>query len=252
MTQPRAFAIAGPVGDLVVHDWRGEGAPTLLAHPTGFHGRVWAPVAERLVAAGRRVWAVGFRGQGDSAAPEPSGDAYAWSGFAADALAVVDHLGVGGDTGFVACGHSKGAAALLLGEVAQPGTYPRIWAFEPIVFPTGAAAPVDDFPLARSARRRRNEWTSVHEIYAAYESKAPLDVMTLESLRAYVEYGVRDRGDGVLELKCRPDVEASVYTMGPVNGAWGGLPAVRSIVTAAWGERSAHIRPPPADNVRGP
>ena len=41
---------------LVVHDWGGDGAPTLLAHPTGFHGRVWAPVATRLVARGRRVW----------------------------------------------------------------------------------------------------------------------------------------------------------------------------------------------------
>src|SRR5207253_8774527 len=48
MTQPRSYAIAGPVGDLVVHEWRGDGAPTLLAHPTGFHGRLWAPVAERL------------------------------------------------------------------------------------------------------------------------------------------------------------------------------------------------------------
>ena len=40
-----------------------RGAPRiLLAHPTGFHGRVWAPVAERLVAAGRHVWSLDFRG----------------------------------------------------------------------------------------------------------------------------------------------------------------------------------------------
>ena len=38
---------------LAVHAWGGDGPPTLLCHPTGFHGRVWAPVAERLLDAGR-------------------------------------------------------------------------------------------------------------------------------------------------------------------------------------------------------
>jgi pimeloyl-ACP methyl ester carboxylesterase len=106
MTQPRTYKIAGPVGDLAVHDWGGTGAPVLLAHPTGFHGRLWAPVAERLVGAGRRVWSFDFRGHGDSYAPGPVGDAYAWAGFAADALAVVDHLGIAGDPALIACGHS--------------------------------------------------------------------------------------------------------------------------------------------------
>jgi pimeloyl-ACP methyl ester carboxylesterase len=249
MMQPRSYAIAGPVGELTMHDWGGDGAPTLLAHPTGFHGRVWAPVAERIVTAGRRVWSFDFRGHGNSAAPDPAGDNYSWRGFAADALAVVDHLGVGGDPRFVACGHSKGAASLLLGEAERAGTYPRIWAYEPIVFPASATAPVDDFPLATNARRRRNEWSSVEEVYDAYASKPPLDVMTAESLRAYVGYGVRDRGDGVFELKCRPDIEACVYTMGPLNGAWDVLPQVESIVTVACGERSTDIGPPLATRL---
>ena len=82
MTQPRTHTIAGPVGDLAVHEWGGTGAPTLLAHPTGFHGRVWAPVADRLVAAGRQVWSFDFRGHGDSTAPDPdsNADAYSWTG----------------------------------------------------------------------------------------------------------------------------------------------------------------------------
>jgi pimeloyl-ACP methyl ester carboxylesterase len=243
MAQPDSHAIDGPVGPLAVHDWGGTGAPTLLAHPTGFHGRIWAPVARRLVDAGRRVWSFDFRGHGDSVAPEPTGDAYAWSAFAADALAVVDHLGIARDSSFVACGHSKGAAALLLGEADRPRTYPRIWAFEPIIFEHRALAPDDDFPLARNARSRRNEWSSVDEIYDAYASKPPLDVMAPESLRAYVEYGVGDRGDGLLELKCRPDVEAAVYTMAPVNGAWERLPKIRATTVVVCGETSTDISP---------
>jgi pimeloyl-ACP methyl ester carboxylesterase len=249
MTQPRSYAIAGPVGDLAVHDWGGPGAPALLAHPTGFHGRVWAPVAERLVAAGRHVWSFDFRGHGDSSAPEPTGDVYAWPGFADDVLAVVEHLGIDGDPDLVACGHSKGATSLVLGAVDRPGVYARIWAYEPIIFKNGAAAPIDDFPLAKNARRRRNEWSSVDEIYDAYASKPPLDVMTPESLRAYVEYGVRDRGDGVLELKCRPDVEACIYTMGPVNGAWAKLPLVDAPVVVVCGGTSTDIGPPLAESI---
>jgi pimeloyl-ACP methyl ester carboxylesterase len=243
MVQPRSYPIDGPVGPLAVHDWGGSGAPTLLAHPTGFHGRVWAPVAERLVAAGRRVWSFDFRGHGDSVAPEPTDGAYAWPNFAADALAVVDHLGVGGEPSFVACGHSKGAASLLLGEADRPGTYARIWAYEPIIFQRSAVEPVDDFPLARSARRRRNEWVSVDEIYDAYASKPPLDVMAPESLRAYVAYGVRDRGDGTLALKCAPEVEAAVYAMGPLNGAWERLPEIATPTVVACGESSTDIGP---------
>jgi len=248
MTQPRTYTVDGPRA-LAVHDWGGGDAPTLLAHPTGFHGRIWAPVAERLVAAGRHVWSFDFAGHGDSAAPEPTGNTYAWPSFAADALAVVDHLGVGGDPAFVACGHSKGAAALLLGESDRPGTYPRIWAYEPIIFPSSATVPVDDFPLAQSARRRRNEWPSVEAVYEAYASKPPLDVMTPESLRAYVEYGVRDRGDGVLELKCAPGVEASIYTMGPLNGAWEKLPHIASRVVVACGAESRDVGPPLAEAI---
>jgi pimeloyl-ACP methyl ester carboxylesterase len=255
MTQPDARVphtrlIEGPAGALAVHDWGGAGAPTLLAHPTGFHGRIWAPVAERLVAAGRRVWSLDFRGHGDSFAPPPDADAYSWDGFASDALAVVDHLGVSGRDDFVACGHSKGGAALLLGEARRAGTYPRIWAFEPIMFPTEQApAPAENFPLARSARKRRNEWPSIEAAYDAYASKPPLNVMTPESLRAYVEYGLRDRGDGVFELKCAPDVEARVYSMAPANGAWAALTDVHATVLVACGETSTDIGPGLAQRI---
>jgi pimeloyl-ACP methyl ester carboxylesterase len=232
---------------LVVHDWGGDGTPVLLAHPTGFHGLVWAPVAHRLVASGCRVWSFDFRGHGDSDAPDID---YSWHGFADDALAVVAHLGLASDPALVACGHSKGGASLLLGEEKAPGSYSRIWAYEPIIFPTDEPLPPqEDFFLARAARKRRNEWTSLDEAFAAYASKPPLNVMTEDSLRAYVDYGLRDRGDGVLELKCRPEVEARVYAMGPNHGAWTRLPEVSSEVVVACGETSTDIGPALATQI---
>src|SRR4051812_48810537 len=89
---------------LVVHDWGGTGTPVLLAHPTGFHGRIWQPVADLLLASGRRVWSFDFRGHGDSDAPDIE---YSWHGFADDVLAVADHLGIDGHDSLLACGHSK-------------------------------------------------------------------------------------------------------------------------------------------------
>jgi pimeloyl-ACP methyl ester carboxylesterase len=232
---------------LAVHDWGGEGAPVLLAHPTGFHGRVWAPVAAALVGAGRRVWSFDFRGHGDSDAPDID---YSWHGFADDVLAVADHLGLAGDPTLVACGHSKGAAALILAEQKRPATFARIWAYEPIVFASEQPLPPqEDFFLARAARKRRNEWTSTDEAFTAYASKPPLDVMTEASLRAYVEYGLRDRGDGVLELKCRPEVEARVYAMGPNHGAFAHLGDVSSVVAVVCGETSTDIGPPLAEQI---
>jgi len=226
---------------LVVHDWGGDGAPVLLAHPTGFHGLVWESVARRLLGAGRRVWSFDFRGHGDSDAPDSD---YSWHGFADDALAVAAHLGVAGDPALVACGHSKGGAALILGEQKMPGTFHRIWAYEPIIFASmEPLPPEEDFFLARAARKRRNVWSSTDEAYAAYASKPPLDVMTPESLRAYVDYGLRDRGDGVLELKCRPEVEARVYTMGPNHGAFARLDEVASEVLVVCGETSRSVDP---------
>ncbi len=242
MLEPQTHIIDSPSGvRLAVHDWGGRGAPVLLAHPTGFHGRIWAPVAALLVASGRHVHSLDFRGHGDSG---ESPDGYAWPHFADDVAAVADHLGLASDPTLLAGGHSKGAAALLLAEAARPGTFATIWAYEPIMFPTlEAIEPKFDFGLAVGARRRRNEWASLDDVYTAYASKPPLNVMTPESLRAYVDYGLRDRGDGVFELKCKPDVEAEVYAMGPANGLFAKLDGIGARVAVCVGERTDAITP---------
>jgi len=213
----------------------------LLAHPTGFHGYAWAPVAERLVAGGWKVWAFDFRGHGDS---DPSPDGYDWHGFADDVLAVVDDVGIAGEPGLLAAGHSKGGAALILAEQRTPGTFPRLWCYEPIIFPSDEPmTPDPDFPLAAGARRRRAVWPSREEARAAYASKPPLDVLHPDALRAYVDHGLRPRQDGTFELKCTPDDEAAVYSMGMAHGAYGRLAEVQCPVAVVCGEHTDAIVP---------
>lgn len=239
---PTTFRIDAAGVRIAVHEWGGDGPPVLLSHPTGFHGRIWAPVARRLIDTGHRVWSFDFRGHGDSDAPESD---FSWHGFASDVLAVAEHLGVAGDPKLLAAGHSKGAASLLLGEVERPGIFPRLWLFEPIVLPFDDPQPANhDNPLSRSARRRRDEWRSTEEAYAAFSSKPPLDVMTGESLRAYVDYAFRDRGDGVLVLKCRPENESKVYAQSSTHGVYARLGEVASATRVAVGETTDAIGEP--------
>jgi pimeloyl-ACP methyl ester carboxylesterase len=226
---------------IAVHDWGGDGGPVLLAHATGFHGHVWAPLAARLVQAGRRVWSFDFRGHGDS---DRSPAGYDWEGFADDVLTVVDELAVAGDASLLPVGHSKGAAALLLAEQRRPGTFPRLWCYEPILFPSDEPRePRDDNPLAEGARRRRAVWDSPEEAANSYASRPPLSVLHPEALRAYVEHGLREREDGRFELKCRPDDEATVYSMGMTHTAYTRLAQVRCPVVVACGEHSDAVGP---------
>lgn len=242
MTRTEHSFVAPSGLSLAVHDWGGTGDPVLLSHPTGFHGVAWQPVAERLVARGRRVWSFDFRGHGDSDR-SPDGS-YSWDGFADDAQAVLEHLELLDDPRLLAVGHSKGATSLMTVAWRRPGAVRRIWAFEPIVFPQYDASLQDpDNPMSASARRRRAVWPSRDAAIASYGSKYPLDVLTDEALRAYVDYGMRDLPDGTVELKCRPEDEATIYTMGVVNGLWDRLDELSVPVLVVAGETSTAIPP---------
>ncbi len=227
--------------ELAVHHWGGlDGSPVLLAHPTGFHGVVWAPVAERLVSRGYRVWSFDFRGHGDSGR---SPDGYHWQGFARDVGEVTRHLGLSGDPRLLAAGHSKGGAALLLDEADHPGRYARLWCYEPIMFRVTDPRPDDDNPLSRSARRRRPIWPTKEEAAQNFGSKPPLDVLDPDALHAYVEHGLRPTDDGGFELKCRPDDEAQIYAMGFTNGVFDRLGDVHAPTLVACGEHTDAITP---------
>jgi pimeloyl-ACP methyl ester carboxylesterase len=73
--------------------------------------------------------------------------------------------------------------------------------------------------------------------------------MTEESLHAYVDYGLRDRGDGVFELKCRPEVEAQVFTMAPTHGAFARLEELQPQVLVVCGEHTSSIPPDMARTI---
>jgi pimeloyl-ACP methyl ester carboxylesterase len=222
-------------------DLGGDGPPLLLAHATGFHGHVWRPVARRL-ADTFHLFTSDERGHGDT--PPREDGVFEWQGFARDALAVIDELGLERPFGF---GHSAGGAALLLAELDRPGTFRSLYCFEPIVPPIGEdgmpAIPMQGNPLAAGARRRRDEFASRDEAFDNYASKPPFSVLRSDALRAYVDHGFADTADGSVRLKCRPESEARTYEMGGQHGAFGRLAGVRCPVTIAYGETTTTFGP---------
>lgn len=226
--------VTTPDGNRVaVHDLGGSGPPLLLAHATGFHGMVWAPVAARLAEHFRCI-SFDERGHGDSD-PAPGGD-YDWNGFATDALAVVDALGLGPE--LVAAGHSCGGALLLLAEERRPGTFTRMWTFEPVMIPAEGlpTLPVQgENPLAAGARRRRAGFDSKQAAFDNYAGKPPFDILDPDALCAYVDHGFVEEPDGTVRLKCEPEHEARTYEMGMRHDAYDGLPKVACPVTVVCG-----------------
>ncbi|WP_208028453.1 alpha/beta fold hydrolase [Rhabdothermincola sediminis] len=218
---------------LAVHDLGGSGHPLLLAHATGFHGRVWAPLARHLEGHGFRCWAPDLRGHGDSTAPDDG--QFHWDGFADDVLAVVDALGMKRPFGV---GHSKGGAALLLAEEQRPGTFRALYLFEPVVFPPDVVEATDHAgsnPLVEGALRRRSEFESFDAAYDNFATKPPFSALDPEALRAYVDHGFAPTAAGTVALKCRPEHEAQVYRMGATHHAFAQLDRVTCPVVVTRG-----------------
>ncbi|KRO48763.1 MAG: hypothetical protein ABR76_02620 [Acidimicrobiia bacterium BACL6 MAG-121220-bin61] len=230
---------------LAVYDYAPESTEqaVLLSHATGFHGRVFDPVAEHLHSL-YHCYSFDYRGHGDSSLPQ---DWKAnWSGYGDDALAVVRVIAAAqtsADAPIIGAGHSMGGAALVMAALRAPELFRALILYEPIIFPpqvrvgmTNAGVPS---PLADGARRRRSIFTSFDEAITNYSSKPPLNVMRPDALHAYVIHGFRSQHDGI-SIKCSPEHEARTYEMGAIHETWNDLPKLQVPVWLVSGEVNPH------------
>jgi pimeloyl-ACP methyl ester carboxylesterase len=205
---------------IALHDLGGPGpdAPLLLfSHATGFHGRVWEPLASLLNNQFRCV-ALDLRGHGLS--DLPAGVGLAWSSMADDILTVLDSALF--PIGLVhGVGHSMGAAALVLASGQRPEVFRSLWLYEPAIAPSEGWPYQDgDNPAIDGATRRRERFDSLERAYDNFRSKSPLDQLHPDVLRAYVDGGFAPTPDGSVTLRCLPAVEAEIYRQATVSGAW--------------------------------
>jgi pimeloyl-ACP methyl ester carboxylesterase len=190
----------------------------LFSHATGFHGRVWAPMASHL--AGRfRYLAIDYRGHGVSETPDVVD--FHWQGFGDDCVAVLDSELVVPGVPVHGAGHSMGGAALVKAAARRPEAFRSLWLYEPIIPPPGALMSDDGpNPLAVGAAKRRPTFDSVDAAITNYASKPPLDELHPDALREYVEGGFAEQPDGSVTLRCRPEWEAATFEAARHSGAW--------------------------------
>jgi pimeloyl-ACP methyl ester carboxylesterase len=189
---------------VAVHDLGGDGPTVLHSHATGLLGMLYLPLARELT--GYHSVAVDYRGHGDATAP--ANGRFDWQAMREDALAVLDALDRHELYGF---GHSMGGAVLLMVEMARPGTFRALALYEPIVFPPDRPQMDGPASIVVGARRRRPEFPSRDAAYENFSTKPPLDVLSPEVLRLYVDHGFKDTPEGTVRLKCEPETEARTF-----------------------------------------
>ena len=205
--------------EIAVLDWGGSGPLALLHHANGFCAGLWDAVAAGL--RGRfRVMALDARGHGDSSKPE-SPEAYAWRHFVEDLVCVGRRLAddEGGGRIGLGIGHSFGGAALLTAAARRPELFESLLLLDPVLI---GDLPRPNVPqginpasqLAERTRRRRAVWPSRAAAVQAWENHAFYVAWTPEARELYARWGLRERSDGQVELKCPPAVEAAVFENG--------------------------------------
>lgn len=214
--EQRRLALPERGVEIALLDWGGDGPLALLHHANGFCAGTLGLVAEALVPAWR-VIAMDARGHGGSSRPEGPA-AYRWEEFALDALAVAEALApTHGGRIAVAVGHSFGGTALLGAAARHPALFAHLVLVDPVVPPPAALSAADPERASRLARlvegasRRRSVWESRAAARAHFAARSLFRDWRPEALDLYVEYGLRERGDGQVELACPGAVEAAIF-----------------------------------------
>ena len=226
--------------ELVAYDLGGEGQSALLVHGAGVNGLCLGPLARHL-SARFACWALDLRGHGASSAPPHFG----WAGFVDDVRTAVDRLEL---VQPVAVGHSLGATAILGVEAGKPGTFARLFCYEPIVFAPEVPDPPDG-DIAEVARRRRAVFASRSEAADRFRENPHFGDWDPDALAGYLEGGLVDLPDGSVGLACPPENEARIYEAARHFEIYGRLGAIRCPVTIARGSASNVLSAAAADAI---
>jgi pimeloyl-ACP methyl ester carboxylesterase len=144
-----------------------------------------------------------------------------------------------------AVGHSFGGVLTALMAAADPSLFQRLVLLDPVIYTPLVAATVallertgleGLLPLVRATRRRRTRWPSRDEAFARFRGRGVFADWQDAALRAYVEHGLREDGEGVT-LKCPTSIEATIFSSGPV-GLWRQLDRLATPTLLVHGDRT--------------
>jgi pimeloyl-ACP methyl ester carboxylesterase len=235
---------ADPEHGLTLRGWRtpSRGRPLLhVLHGNGLCARTYAPMlaplAERF-----DLWLCDAQGHGDSDAGER------FLGWNANAAMVARAFRAHHPKPHVpafAVGHSFGGVTTALMAAADPSLFQRLVLLDPVIYTPLVAASVallertglqGLLPLVRATRRRRTRWPSRDDAFARFRGRGVFADWRDDALRAYVDHGLREDGEGVT-LKCPTSIEATIFSSGPV-GLWRQLDRLATPTLLIHGDRT--------------
>jgi len=223
------------VGGIRLHtlDWGGDGAPIVILHATGFLGRIYRPLAERLRAIGH-VYSYDQRGHGDSSTP--ANGEFTWDATMRDLEGFIAAMGW---SRVRAIGHSAGATAIGSLACERPDLISQAVLAEPVIFESATAPELGwRNPFIERTLKRRRFFDSVEAMYANFENKPPYMTWRKDILRDYCEFGTRAMSDGRRELKCAPEAEAKFYETAAEFDGLGRILRCTAPLLILFGERS--------------
>lgn len=207
------------------------GAPLLhLAPANGFPPMTYEPLLRELsgyqaiCTPPRALW-------GDQAPPTEYRD---WNADAHDLLA---GLAARDLREIIAVGHSLGGVVSMLALLKTPERFKALIMLDPPILPPHFLAMiaaaweqdmVEEIPMVRAARRRRQFFDSEAGAFARFRGKRVFADWTDESLWLYIEHGLRRRAEGGFELIWSADWEAH-YFANVYQEIWEDLPKLNGL-----------------------
>ncbi len=235
--------------EIALLDWGGDGDLVLLHHANGFCGATLAPIANALRDR-YRVVTIDARGHGDSTSLPPKGDPnpYDWSRLAEDLRAAVHEILEFTGRGRVelAIGHSFGGALLLDSAQQEPALFGKLLLCDPVIVESAMPAANGSGPrgpdLALGARKRRDRFPTRAEAFAHFRSRGLFANFTREALALYVAEGIGPTPEGDFSLKCRPAVEAAIFSSAALTDLFAGADKITAEVSFLHARRGSFSR----------
>ena len=181
------------------------------------------------------IFSIDLRGHGKTTLPADPSSLHGFNTYGGDIAAFLDHEQ---REGWTVVGHSMGATASVLAAAGRSDIR-AIKLIEPVIVPkiirNIARLPIvrrigKHHPMARNARRRRSQWTSVEEVYRRYAAKPVFKAWADGVLSDYLEDGLI-RGENGVTLSCHPNWESATFAA-QGHDFWGAFERLNASVSA--------------------
>ncbi|NLY13102.1 MAG: alpha/beta hydrolase [Gammaproteobacteria bacterium] len=217
------------------------GKPLLhFLHGNGFCGRVYTPLLE-LLSADFDLWLCDIQGHGDS---DAGARFLGWNRNGELAVeAFQAQRKVFGDVPVYAVAHSLGGVISSLIMAQHPQLFKRAVLLDPVIYTPSLQVLMKSCErlgltrinkLATRTRARRAHWPDRQAAYASLMGRGAFKGWSSAALTAFVEHALRPAEPSGVQLKCAPELEATIFSSAP-QGLWSALGQVQTPLLMMYG-----------------